>query len=213
MSHYVKVYGVPRTSTTFLESLIIRNLEVGAYTVHFGNKHLKAFTLEEMKEWADTRALVMKSFGHMLEGIIHPLIVIKNPYSWYQSIKKFRSAQPMFRLDVEYARYNESYRDWKTLLDNPWPPFGKGFIMRYEDTLRDTKSVITNISKQTGIPMKNTIFTIPIKVSQSDEFTEKRRKFYLSDGNFGLSNDIIKQITKVVDWDLMKFYGYKPKEN
>ena len=85
--------------------------------------------------------------------------------------------------------------------------------MRYEDTLRNTEAVITNISKQTGIPMKGKIFTIPTKVSQSDEFTEKRRKFYLSNGNFGLSNELIKQITDVVDWKLMEFYGYKPKEN
>ena len=206
---YVKVFGVPRTSTTFLESLIIRNLKIGSYTVHFGNKHLRAFTLEEMREWAKDRDVVRERFSHMLEGTIHPLIVIKNPYSWYQSIKRFRKAN--FRIDVEYGKYNESYRGWKKLLENPWPPFGKGFIMRYEDTLRNTEAVITNISKKTGIPMKNT-FTVPTKVSQSDEFTEERRKFYLSNGNFGLSNDLINQITKVVDWYLMKFYGYKPKE-
>ena len=55
-------------------------------------------------------------------------------------------------------------------------------------------------------------FIIPKKVNSSDDFTEKRRQFYLSDENFGLSKDALKQITDAVDWDLMKFYGYKPKK-
>lgn len=210
MSAYVKVFGVPRTSTTFLESLLIRNLKVGSYVTHYGNKHLQAFTLEEMHEWAKERPLITERFSHVLEDVIHPLIVIKNPYSWYQSIKRFRKGN--FKIGFDYRKYNESYREWKKLLDNPWKPFGKGFVMRYEDTLRNAEAVLTNISKQTGIPMKGKVFTIPTKVSQSDEFTEERKKFYLSNGNFGLSNELIKQITKAVDWNLMKFYGYEPKE-
>ena len=210
MSAHVKVFGVPRTSTTFLESLLIRNLKVGSYVTHYGNKHLQAFTLEEMHEWAKERPQITERFSHVLEDVIYPLVVIKNPYSWYQSINRFRKGN--FRVKFDYEKYNESYKGWKKLLENPWPPFDKGFIMRYEDTLRNTEAVITNISKQTGIPMKLP-FTIPTKVSQSDEFTKERRKFYLSDGNFGLSNDLIKQITDVVDWKLIKFYGYKPKEN
>jgi len=215
-NRYAKIFGVPRTGTTFVETIFAINFEFGVFLNHYGNKHHKPLTLQEMEAWIEERTWIKDRCLPVLNGVINPLVVIKNPYSWEQSIRKF-TKNPRLNLEVEYANYNLKYKLWKRLLEDPYKPFGKGFVIRYEDYLVDTLPKIIKISEETGLKMKNKgllaggEYVIPTKVSASDEFTEERRQFYLS-GNFGLSKDLIKEITDLVDWKLMEFYGYKKVE-
>ena len=212
VNKYIKVYGMPRTSTTFTTILIARSLKVGVLVSGLGVKHSPAMELEQLEEWVGKHDInntrVYEKSIQALKGIIYPVITIKNPYSWYQSINRFRKYNVM--LEREYSQYNKHYNAWKGLIENPYKPFGKGVIIRYEDTLTDEKKELQRICEHTGIKMQNVEFNVPIKVPQSDEFTEERRQFYLSGSTFGLSDDIVERVTNIIDWEVMKFYGYKP---
>jgi len=214
---HLKVFGVPRTGTTFVSTMVSVNFEFGVHLNHYGNKHERPMSLQEMKEWIEEREWLKPTYLSVLENTIYPLIVIKNPYSWYQSILRF-SNNNLLIVKSQYLNYNNKYNIWKKFLDNPHKPFGKGFIVRYEDMLIDPESVFNRISKKINIKMKNKNlisggkFFVPNKVHQSDEFTEERRQFYLSDGNFDLSEEEINRINKSIDWDIMSFYGYSKLE-
>jgi hypothetical protein len=144
-------------------------------------------------------------------NMIYPCIIIKNPYSWYQSIKKWSGAK--FKLEKTYKRYNELYTSYKHLYEEGYKVnklYNKGIVVRYEDVLEDPQKVISEIADSFGLESKGG-FTIPNKVPQSDKFGEDRKKFYLSGGIFDLSKELADKITELVDWELMKFYGYKPR--
>jgi hypothetical protein len=215
LGKYAKVFGVPRTGTTFVETILALNFDFGVYLNHYGNKHHEPLTLQEMRGWIEERQWIKDKYLSVLDGVIHPFVVIKNPYSWEQSIKRF-SNNPNLNMEVEYGNYNYKYREWKKLLENPHKPFGKGFIIRYEDVLVDAENIFTNIAEETGLKMKDRgliatgEFIVPTKVNSSDEFTDKRRRFYLSK-DFGLSDEMVEKITRLVDWELMEFYGYERK--
>ena len=214
---YAKVFGVPRTGTTFIETLFALNFDFGVYLNHYGNKHHRPLTFQEMVGWIKERPWIKDQYLPVLDGTIYPFVVIKNPYSWEQSIKRF-SKNDNLNMEVEYNNYNFKYGVWKKLLESPHKPFGKGFVIRYEDTLLNAEQMFEDIAKKTGLKMKDKElladgkFIVPTKVNSSDEFTEERKQFYLSDDNFGLSAERIEFITNMVDWDLMKFYGYKRME-
>jgi hypothetical protein len=189
----------------------MRNLEPGHKVGTLGYKHGPALTLDGMKDLIekDPGNKVHKERSLMaMRGVIYPLVVIKNPYSWHQSISRFRKMG--FNFKSEYRQYNDNYKSWKTLLENPHKPFGVGVKIRYEDLLINAEKELNRICRQTGIGRSNDVLSVPDKVPQSDEFTEERRRFYLSDGNFGLSDEMVEEITNIIDWELMKFYGYKP---
>ena len=210
MPNYLKIYGMPRTGTTFIGFLMMRNLEPGHKVGELGYKHDPALTLEGMKEWARKyggKVMQERSFAAM-KGTVYPVIMIKNPYSWYQSMCRFR--QRDISIKAEYKQYNECYRSWKELLENPHKPFGVGVKIKYEDLLINTEKELNRICKCSGVRRLDSALSIPDKVPQSDEFTESRRQFYLSGGDFGLSDELVEEITNIVDWELMKFYGYEP---
>jgi len=212
MSNYVKIYGMPRTATTFTGMLIQRNLEMGVVVGGLGSKHHPAAKLEEMPNWMRNNDsgnnMLREKMLRALEGTIYPVVTIKNPYSWYQSITRYRDDKIPF--EKNYVEYNKHYRSWKNLIENPYKPFGKGIVVKYENLLIDVRKEIQRISNHTGINMRGIKFHVPTKVPVSDEFTEERRQFYLSGDSFGLPDETVEKITNIMDWRLMKFYGYKP---
>jgi LPS sulfotransferase NodH len=115
-----------------------------------------------------------------------------------------------------FIRYNANYKIWKELFEGPRRPFGTGLIITYEDLLRDTVGFLNNLKNVFGLKLKTKMLISDRMASADIEdkvkfFTEERKRFYLQNGNFSLPNEIVKTITELVDWDLMRFYGYRPK--
>jgi len=224
---YLKIYGIQRASTTYIIDLMRQNSSNSVVWINqIGHKHDIARDAKWVRNWFDEQLNKLDKdtpgYNETLNTIkdlfelgekVHPLVVIKNPYSWYKSI--LRWATPTYKrpFDIEqwYNTYNNLYRNWKELLENPHEPFDSGRLVIYEEVLKNPVELLYYVRDNYGVELKDKI-TIPGKVRQSANFTEDRKRFYLQDGNFGLSNKLIKEITRLVDWELMKFYNYKPLE-
>ena len=230
---YIQIFGIQRSGTTYTTNLIHMNGE--NVIVSTDNKHGNSkdvdFIEDQLRKRLENNEVYKtnKIFRERLlckirdlfelDKKMHPLIIIKNPYSWYQFISRWRLLHKnSFHMEVWYERYNKVYKSWKELLENPRKPYGKGMIVGYENLLRSPSDFIYTLRNNFGVKLKDEIkitdriASINSKFeSEPKIFTEERRQFYLQDGDFGLSKKLIKQITKLIDWELMEFYGYKSK--
>jgi hypothetical protein len=229
----IQIFGVQRSGTTYTSNLI--NMNYKNVMVYADGKHRMVLSAERIRDNLDKRIaknkesegndnllkrlIYTKKMLFELNKKIYPVVVIKNPYSWYLSISRWTQLYGnKFEVGVWYERFNRMYKDWKKLLENPHKPFGKGIINTYEDLLRNKDDFIYTLIDKCGLKLKGKIHDTDriasVRRDAKNElkfFTEERRQFYLQDGDFGLSKKLIKQITKLVDWELMEFYGYKPK--
>ena len=212
---HLKVFGMQRTGTTFaMETMNLNLLATTAHNNEFGHKHSKPLTAEEMLLWAIFEADKMhrKDWEEIKERKLSPIIIIKNPYSWFRSIESWGKVAwaPGYSTEKAYSDWNKKYAWWKDLLENPRTPFGKGVILKYEDLIRDVGSEMMRIASILQLEGVWDPITTPKQVDQSAPFTEERRMYYLdSSQHFGLFPQERKKITKLVDWDLMKYYGYE----
>ena len=219
--HFIKIYGKRRTGTNFIYELIKQNcIDTRCFDNQFGDKHdipksnIDAF----VKKVKTKHPEIMDYFREVYKYInknkaLHSIVIIKNPYSWYYSIKNYisrKSTKPQFKFDFHYNRYNMLYSEFKKFWHDPQlygSHFGKVAIIKYEDLLCETEKNVRSICFDFGIPVQE-IFVIPSKVGMSAKFTSERCKFYLRNDHFDLPKKIIKDINNIIDWDLMKFYGY-----
>ena len=220
MPKYIKVFGIQRTCTTFMRELCKRNLnDVIVYTNEFGSKHQAPRKLDGFKGWVVQKAMgdekkykdIMRIVKDMRKGnYLNSIIVIKNPYSWYQSAKRWY--RDKFIFEKLYKRYNRLYtvyRDFhldKSGFDNL---YGDSCVVRYEDVLKNVDKVMAHVSKSLNIEVAHRPVVLPNQVPQSKRFSKTKKKFYLGNGRFGLDQSTINTINNILDWDLMEFYGYK----
>jgi len=199
----VKQFGIQRSGTNYIRQLLLDNVQkVIVYEHQFGRKHAAPFSKKRLEEWAakHNRPVITK------EDNVHPIIIIKNPYSWYQSIKNYKNNK--FSLHDSYNKYNRLYKAYKDLYVKGHKIFGEAYIVQYEVLLVDPKTEVAKIVNKFGGKLKKT-FKDPDKVIMSDKFTPARREFYLGASDFGLDKEIIKMINEIIDWDTIEFYGYK----
>ena len=225
---YIQIFGVQRSSTSYTSNLVMHNSE--NMLISADRKHAPARSGKEIEagltkmlsndnERVRDRASGMINNLFVLNKKMHPLIAIKNPYSWYQSICRWVPLyNKKFNLENWYIKYNNAYKSWRELLENPHKPFGSGRIVCYEESLKNPTELLNYVRDNYGVVLKNKII-IPDRMSSAKDdgkelkfFTEERKNFYLQDNDFGLSKDLLKKITELVDWRLMEFYNYKPKE-
>lgn len=203
---YIKVMGRQRTGTTYLEELIKLNTDAINLNNKWGWKHASAYEFgrEEESECYNCKAI----------------IVIKNPYTWFSSIKRWadknnkwlikdksKNNYVNFTIKSAYERYNFLYHEHKKLLEGNYNNtiFDDSILIRYEDYLLDQNHEMQRIGEKFGLKINFPLIE-PIKVECSPElFTEEKKRFYLEQK----PEEFEKEITNAVDWDLMSFYGYK----
>jgi len=201
----VKQFGIQRSGTNYIRQLLLDNIvEVVIYENHFGHKHAVPLGEKGLNTWAakKNREPIVK------EDDVHPIIIIKNPYSWYQSIERFRASK--FSFHREYERYNKLYKAYRKLCLKERPVFTAAHVVQYEKLLADPRKEITIIAEKFDADLYKQ-FKNPNKVIMSGQFTEDRKKFYLADDNFDLSDELINKITAAVDWEVVGFYGYEKR--
>jgi len=202
---YIKIFGIQRTGTNYIQQLAQKNfINVNAYDNHMGWKHGPPLAPETIqKKWP-------KIDIEALRGNVHPIIMIKNPYSWQQSIKIWSNKK--YNFNKVYKRYNylyEVYRDFHLSGSDFW---AKSYVLKYEDLLIDPEKIVNEIRNMVGCEITDKFVnpnTVPHQ--QNKKFTEKRKMFYLGTDNFGLSDNLIKAITNIIDWNVIEFYGYRRK--
>ena len=207
-----KIFGMQRTGTTFTMETMNLNLEDSiVHNNEFGHKHSKPLTQEEMLLWIifESDKTHRKEWDEIYDKkTLIPVVVIKNPYSWFNSIESWGKIAwaPGYSTKKAYSDWNRKYEWWKDLLENPRAPFCKGMMVHYEDLILDTPRMLRFLGSTFSVEVAHMIRT-PQKVDQSAPFTKARRDYYLGD-DFGLTAYQRHLVTDLVDWDLMGYYGY-----
>lgn len=205
---FVKVFGIQRTGTNYLARLINKNLIIDDTPVLLEDPGWKHGPIQRNPD-IDKE----KKFKSNNKAVI----LIKNPYTWYTSIQKWikpgrgRPYDGFKANNVEYVfrKFNVLYNEHRKFLlgDNDDTVYTDSILIRYEDLLIDPPMELSRISEKFGYVFKHK-FTDLTKVAQSGKFTDSMRKYYIAQRPL-YDNKTIELVTSVVDWELMKFYGYE----
>jgi hypothetical protein len=192
-------------------------IDTACYGNQFGGKHhrprsnVSAFLKKKkiQKEVAHWKSV----YEYLKENkALHSIVIIKNPYSWHSSIKRYiNNKGQTLDFNAVYNRYNMLYTAFKDFHYSPqsWGEhFGKVVIVKYENLLRNPKKHLGIICSKLEVPLQKSI-KVPNKVDMSPRFVPEKRKFYLRNDTFGLPPKTVQAINDIIDWDLMSFYGYK----
>jgi len=222
MNHrYIKVFSAERTGSVFTIELLNRNI-IGASCLadEFGWRHGVPQNKEQIKIWSrdNPRESATPELVRLKKDImggtakILPVILIKNPYTWYKSIYRYRRGTNL-DLNKEYKQYNQTYKIYMKLLGSPQMlydgVYGNGVVVKYEDIIQDPKKSLDYIGRMLKIKIEDEII-VPKKVEGSEPLTKWMKEFYLSEGPWKLAPSLLKSIENRVNWKLMANYGYKP---
>jgi len=190
----IKIFGLQRTGTNYLQELCKKNFPDKITIVHdFGWKHGPiAYTpLHWVEESARKKAE---------DKEIDCLVIIKNPYTWIESIKKWWPKEYGYELSIEeYIEvYNVRYSSYLYYLRHEKPVifYRRVQLIRYEDLLTNLHGTMNTIYPTEKVRDVN---NVPL----SAKFTKERKVHYLSPK----PND---RVTKAVDWEIIKSFGYHP---
>jgi len=213
----IKLFGVERAGVSFIKRLLEQNdqnvvvleKELGRICdrppkdVHSWSKNNPKLFTQDVN-----RLLLSLRRGEKL----HPIIVIKNPYSWYKSIARYRSKR-FINMEKEIKIYNEVYGFWAEFLsnsENETGIYGKGVVVRYESVLKDEEKFLKALFRFLNIPIQKEL-NITKELEYNYKFTEKMRAFYLSGGPYKIDTDMIDRITRLINWEVINgFYDYVP---
>lgn len=204
---YIKVLGMQRTGTNYFEQLIKLNIDAKpAFGNKWGWKHAHAY--RDIVEWCRFNP------HDPPDEPVKAVIMIKNPYTWYTSIKKWFDIHNLdSSVEAVFNRYNHLYTEHKHLLNKYFynTVFDQSILVRYEDYLLDEEQEIKRVAHTFGaelsLPLKK-----PTTVANSPKpFTTAIKDYYIKQIPRYISDTkLLKQVTQAVDWDLMKYYNYYP---
>lgn len=204
---HIKVFGIQRTGTNYMYYLF-SNIDFTGID--------KFPKLDNVNKWKHD---IVEKLTNIDKTICNnannkAIIMIKNPYTWFTSIKNWIKLTPHDwrwgddTIEQVFKRYDYLYRNHRDfLLDTKNTIYNDSILIRYEDLIIDSKYEIQRMVNKFNLSL-NPIFNSTTKVEMSKEFTEERRKYYIEQKPT-YDNDSIKRVTKAVDWELMEFYGYK----
>ena len=199
MGKVIHIRGAQRTGNNFLIAMLKSNLDVRV----IGKSHRP-----------------IKSSHVISKHANHFITTIKNPYSWCISITNW--ARSSWNKDWHTFTWDKNWHEWVKLYEY-YNNFYKinfefhnsynvpSFIIPYEDFLASTEEKLKLISERCDIKFKTTEIIIPSKIRESKMFTSDCKKFYLKNGTFGLSREMVDKINECVDWEVMSHYGYEKK--
>jgi len=203
MAKNIKIYGIERSGTNFLEVLLKKNANVQVFTNTFGWKHGKIVPTEQWLSNPHTKKGINIGKAKQVKELYF-VCLIKNPYTWQQSIERWKKDKD-YDFRAEYKRYNELYLHYWNCVQNPPKGYKKGVICRYEDLLTKPKRKIISIFNRFDIPYYDD-FYIPDKVYLSKNWKPDRKDFYLNPANSGAN---IEAINRILDRKIFKLYHYK----
>lgn len=212
MSTFFKQFGAERTGTNYIRQLMLENIkDVVIFENIWGWKHGEPFTHQEIKDWyAKEINDPIDRLGRIItpEDKVHPLVIVKNPYTWLNSIVDYRKRESRsIDLAAEYKKFNTIYRAYKDIIEAGGNDiFSTGYAVQYENLLIDSEKEIHKIVNVFGLELKD-YYIEPRHVKMSGLFDKVKKNFYLK-GPDRLNPKLAKIVNALVDWDLMSFYGY-----
>jgi hypothetical protein len=219
MPVYIKLHGPQRSGTNYLTAILKLNFS-NIYVL----THKKHDPIPEIKNWGRGagRDAVYKDARENLPAMRF-IVITKNPYAWGLSWLKYRAkvghsgVSPTNPISYEQMAHNlnNSARSWLEL--KKWSQ--RCCFVRHDDLLHDFNGEMVRIEKTLALERKGKTFENimcrmhPTREGEpfvpGAEFTNEERSFYLG-GKYleEMRADCRRAITKTVDWEVMKEYGY-----
>ena len=256
---FIQQYGARRSGTHYIQNLIeynfVNTLVMAGYPKGLAGKHHKPKSSEDYKKaffpnWPSTDVMVKEIFEDLCESNkelfrelaratlseqIVNLVIIKNPYAWFESLYRWAkncteeakshplraavlSQKKDFKLTdkivhEEVLSYNERYRAWIEIADH---------LVKYENLLNETirneflealekrYDLVRNSKELINIDFGSDPMPIKHKLinpnwDYSDYYLNEKYLTNLSQGTIGV-------ITETADWELLKPLGYKKQK-
>ena len=220
------MYGMQRTSTNYIEQLIIKNIQnvrilntslarclpahrhFRLYNEKFiipDQQYYNSFIYEDFSSFKEH---LEKSVGQEVKFFI---ITIKDPFSWYLSYYRHarKNGFPMNRKTFNshfVVDYNLFYRKW--LAFKKQAP-GEVLIVKYEDALNDLPLFLKNIISHFNLEGIPEDIINPEKVGMSKKFSSKKLQYYKQKEYMDLLSSEDKEIIfNLLDDEILSFYGY-----
>ncbi len=216
---YIKMFGVERAGARFAATLFYRNFRKKDITIvtELGEPHdVPLLDHYGVKEWLRNSQHPTQKFARFMVKLqrtklkMVPIIVTKNPYTWYKSIHRWRRLKTI-DWNKEFNLYNTYHSIFKQIIINhkSYQLYHKGLFIKYEDLIENTPHELDKISSFLKVPRKEKFKPV---TETFDSRIFKNKDFYLSEGPWNLSPTYLKKITNHVDWETMSFFGYNPVE-
>ncbi|MEC8617015.1 MAG: hypothetical protein VXY28_04865 [Bacteroidota bacterium] len=217
-------YGLQRSGTNFLETLLKKNFRVNIPNLrkereHPLQKHFRLYhdktKIPEPKYYNEYTYDHFKEFEHSLDlekkanGFI---IISKDPYSWLLSYEKWANK-------CSWPIPNYSYMEEYKLFLSKWREFEnqthKIIFVRYIDLLEKPEEVLTQIQTKFELKKKPSFFNSKFTLSQkkvavSEVFTNEKKDFYVKKKYLDhYSNQTLENVNKYLSKELMQFLRYE----
>jgi hypothetical protein len=227
------IYGLPRSGTNYVESLITGNFS----GIVFRNEHYpemlpthKHFRLYDEKHLVPGVQYLnqfyysnFESFDRHVASLtgcadLNYLMVVKNPYAWYNSYYRYaHKRMPWKRKVIAFLRREANAHfllEWN-LFSKKWLQFSNESpsrvkIVRYEDIVQDFVGKMEEIQSFYGLSKKQNEWTNLDKVNMSHTFTEHRKNYYASGAYVAdIPPHHFRVVTEVLDKAVMEWLGYE----
>lgn len=215
-------YGLQRSGTNFLESLLKRK-----YRVRFLNsdkdrssplqKHFRLYDekdiVPEPQYYNQLQLPDFASFERLLKVVPNFYIVVsKDPYSWLLSYDNWAKKCNWPAVSHHYIlEYNLFYGKWLEFSQQS----DKIIFIRYFDLLQDTDEVLNCLASKVGLKkrvlspfMSSTISQVP----KSTRFSNARLNFYLKEKYLKSYNKHeLQEVNYLLDPTVVSLLGYEKK--
>lgn len=217
-------YGLQRSGTNFLESLLVKNFDIKIHSLRKEREHplQKHFRLyDDKSKIPESKYLnnynfksyddFKKSWG--LNTEINGVIVIsKDPYSWLLSYEKWAEKcnwpTPSYQYIEEYNLFLDKWRVFAQQSNDI-------IFIRYIDLLVQPEIELTKIENEFSLKRKwktrrNGLKTALEKVKVSEKFSKEKKEFYIKKkylNNFDKTK--LENTNYLLDKKLMSFLNYK----
>lgn len=222
------IYGLQRSGTNYLESLMKANFDVEFKIDHYTyslpiHKHFRPYS----KPWFFPHLNLLHDFHYdsfdefdahcqRLLGIedLRYVVVSKEPYSWYLSFNRFARREKIFYfMKKKYLNhlymidYTNFFKQWLKFKDER-PE--KIMLVRYESLLTDFENTMTGLKDHWDLEQISDSLQNLQKVNMSKNFNEEKRQAYI-EGKFyeKFSDKELRVLTGHLDPEVMERLGYQ----
>lgn len=221
------IYGLERSGTNFSEATILENFK----NVTFWNEHYpdclpthKHFRLYDEKHFIPITQFLnpfifncFNDFDSKVSELtqkqnLNYLIVVKDPYAWYQSFMKLATKGRYIPVRTKIAN-GQFILDWNCFYKK-WIGFRNEapqriYILRYEDLISKTDDSLKAIQAVFNLTAKSDEWVLPEKVGMSKKFNAKRLLYYKQESYMDiLPPTHMRVISEMLDIDVLQALGY-----
>ena len=222
----IKIYGLRRTGTNYLQKLLVHNFEellVLVDAFHWKHGLPRVITIDDVlyrtkdltpKDWrSNTSKGPTKNM--FLNNKMHYLLCVKDPYSWYLSICLWREIDPFpINKDKCEQLFQWNYMGQKYLDMVRERPYGCSVsIINYESLLLNLDKVLGVIATQFELERNPVMWDSEANAYDGGSFMDKR-KFYASRKYIDMyASQDLELMNEFLDIRIMMALGYEIRKN